>query len=154
MFWNSFNYGIFSLLLQGPITGASMNPARSLAPALWNNDFRNHWVYWVGPLAAAFVAANVYKLVFRREVEEECEKTPAKMNEVQCSWTMLLAHLIIMKSTFCILIRMYFLSIIAKRNQSYNYKKKSHNFYISFINLYYCIIPLNNEKKKIERKCK
>uniref|UniRef100_T1PJL7 Major intrinsic protein n=1 Tax=Musca domestica TaxID=7370 RepID=T1PJL7_MUSDO len=69
----------------GPITGASMNPARSLAPALWHNDFRNHWVYWVGPLAAAFVAANVYKLVFRREVEEECEKTPAKMNEVQCS---------------------------------------------------------------------
>ncbi|XP_073838039.1 aquaporin-like [Musca autumnalis] len=69
----------------GSMTGASMNPARSLAPALWHNDFRNHWVYWVGPLAAAFIAANIYKLVFRREVEEKCDSSSSKMNEVQCS---------------------------------------------------------------------
>lgn len=28
----------------GPFTGASMNPVRSFAPALWNQDFRMHWV--------------------------------------------------------------------------------------------------------------
>ncbi|XP_061395040.1 aquaporin AQPcic-like [Musca vetustissima] len=69
----------------GPLTGASMNPARSLAPALWHNDFRNHWVYWMGPLIGAFIAAPIYKCVFRREIEEKCESTPTKMNEVQCS---------------------------------------------------------------------
>lgn len=62
-----------------------MNPARSLAPALWHNDFRNHWVYWVGPLAASIVAATVYKLAFRRECSDECEKLPTKIDEVRCS---------------------------------------------------------------------
>lgn len=44
-----------------------MNPARSLAPAIWNGDFKHHWVYWVGPLSAGFLAAYAYKAVFRRE---------------------------------------------------------------------------------------
>ncbi|XP_055622679.1 uncharacterized protein LOC129766195 [Toxorhynchites rutilus septentrionalis] len=52
----------------GPYTGASMNPARSLGPVLWNGDWTAHWVYWVGPLLGAFVSAFAYKIVFRREV--------------------------------------------------------------------------------------
>ncbi|XP_011190596.1 aquaporin AQPAn.G isoform X1 [Zeugodacus cucurbitae] len=55
----------------GQFTGASMNPARSFAPALWNSDFQDHWVYWVGPLAGSAVCAIVYKVIFRREVAEE-----------------------------------------------------------------------------------
>lgn len=62
-----------------------MNPARSLGPAIWQNDYRNHWVYWLGPLAAAVVAANLYKLVFRREVNDKSENGTSKMNEIQCS---------------------------------------------------------------------
>lgn len=59
----------------GPFTGASMNPARSLGPALWNQDFHLHWIYWVGPLPAALVTAIVYKNVFRREVVEKHDCT-------------------------------------------------------------------------------
>ncbi|XP_050097503.1 aquaporin-like [Anopheles aquasalis] len=55
----------------GPYTGASMNPARSLGPVLWNGDYTAHWVYWIGPLTAAFLTAFAYKAVFRREVPVE-----------------------------------------------------------------------------------
>ncbi|XP_037944612.1 aquaporin AQPAe.a-like isoform X1 [Teleopsis dalmanni] len=55
----------------GPFTGASMNPARSFAPALWNFDFTDHWVYWVGPLIGSAIAAYSFKIVFRREAPEE-----------------------------------------------------------------------------------
>ncbi|XP_058053743.1 aquaporin-like isoform X1 [Anopheles bellator] len=55
----------------GPYTGASMNPARSLGPVLWNGDYNAHWIYWVGPLSAAFLTAFAYKAVFRREVVVE-----------------------------------------------------------------------------------
>ncbi|ETN65688.1 hypothetical protein AND_002539 [Anopheles darlingi] len=55
----------------GPYTGASMNPARSLGPVLWNGVYTAHWVYWVGPLTAGFLTAFAYKAVFRREVPVE-----------------------------------------------------------------------------------
>ena len=39
-----------------PVTGASMNPARSLAPMLVGGDLTNYWIYLVGPLLGAMVA--------------------------------------------------------------------------------------------------
>jgi aquaporin Z len=38
-----------------PITGASMNPARSLAPDLLRGDFSTTWIYIVGPLVGALI---------------------------------------------------------------------------------------------------
>jgi MIP family channel proteins len=45
----------------GPITGASMNPARSLGPALVSGVWQHHWIYWVAPIAGAQLAMVIYR---------------------------------------------------------------------------------------------
>jgi len=59
----------FDVLAIGPVTGASMNPARSFGPALIykltggeaaTDIFNLHWCYWAAPIAGAVVAALVY----------------------------------------------------------------------------------------------
>lgn len=50
-------------LWAGPISGASMNPARSLGPALVAGIWDHHWIYWVGPMAGAALGALIYQWV-------------------------------------------------------------------------------------------
>ncbi len=49
----------------GPISGASMNPARSFGPALVAGAWRDHWVYWIGPLLGASIGALIYQWLRR-----------------------------------------------------------------------------------------
>jgi aquaporin Z len=49
-------YIILAGLWSSPVSGASMNPARSFAPDLVIGDFGHFWVYLVGPLAGALIA--------------------------------------------------------------------------------------------------
>jgi aquaporin NIP len=50
-------------LFGGPITGASMNPARSFGPALASGQWRDFWLYVAGPLVGASLGAIAYQLV-------------------------------------------------------------------------------------------
>jgi MIP family channel proteins len=49
-------------LFGGPVTGASMNPARSLGPALVSGDLHDLWIYLLAPPLGAALGALVYQL--------------------------------------------------------------------------------------------
>ena len=50
-------------LFGGPVTGASMNPARSFGPALASGTWTDFWVYLAGPVSGALLGALAYQLV-------------------------------------------------------------------------------------------
>lgn len=52
------------ILFGGPLTGASMNPARTLGPAVANGNLSYVWMYFVGPLLGGAVAALLYEFYF------------------------------------------------------------------------------------------
>lgn len=53
---------LLEALFAGPISGASMNPVRSLAPALVSGHFEHLWVYLTAPVTGALAAALTWKL--------------------------------------------------------------------------------------------
>jgi aquaporin TIP len=57
----------FGIMAFGPFTGAALNPARWLGPALASGGW-DHWYVWiVGPLAGGIIAAVLYPVVFLRD---------------------------------------------------------------------------------------
>eukprot|EP01018_Ginkgo_biloba_P021983 Gb_25884 [translate_table: standard] len=52
-----------NILAGGAFDGASMNPARAFGPALVSWTWRNHWIYWVGPLIGGGLAGIIYELL-------------------------------------------------------------------------------------------
>lgn len=57
----------------GPISGASMNPARSFGPALLSGVWRGHWLYWLAPLIGASLGGALYQQI-RIEPNEDGER--------------------------------------------------------------------------------
>jgi MIP family channel proteins len=53
----------FAVMIFGPLTGAALNPARWFGPALIGDQFDGAWLYIVGPLLGALVAAVIYRVV-------------------------------------------------------------------------------------------
>lgn len=59
------------ILCIGPLTGGSMNPARSFGPALVSGTWDFHWLYWLAPIIGAAIAAYVYQTVFCEDDEKD-----------------------------------------------------------------------------------
>ena len=56
-----------------PYTGCSLNPARSLGPAVIRANFEDHWIFWVGPLIGG-LCAGIYHVINQRFLADTTEK--------------------------------------------------------------------------------
>lgn len=57
----------------GPISGASMNPARSFGPSLIAGVWENQWIYWLAPILGAIIGAALYQWL--REPQNKLQET-------------------------------------------------------------------------------
>jgi len=63
---------VFLLHLVGvPLTGASMNPARTFGPALISGAWEFHWIYWVGPIIGGIIAGIIMNWLYVKKAELE-----------------------------------------------------------------------------------
>ncbi len=56
----------FDILMGAPLTGASLNPARTLGPAIFTGTLGEFWIYFVGTFLGAALAAGFYRLMTKK----------------------------------------------------------------------------------------
>jgi aquaporin Z len=64
----------------GPASGGSYNPARSLAPVIYNGDASNLWIYLVGPLVGGVVGGAVWTAFARESTAQETPGVPVAVD--------------------------------------------------------------------------
>ena len=72
--WHGFTIGgmIFLIhLIAVPLTGASVNPARTFGPALISGFWEYHWLYWVAPILGGIIAGLIMNYVYVNKAEKE-----------------------------------------------------------------------------------
>src|SRR5437016_3652674 len=63
------------VLVGGPLTGAAMNPARAFGPELAGHTWSGWWVYWLGPIVGALLAAWLYEFLYLSPTQRSEEHT-------------------------------------------------------------------------------
>jgi MIP family channel proteins len=63
------------ILVGGPLTGAALNPARVLGPAIVSNYWAGHGVYWLGPLVGGILAGALYGSMYLPEPEQQAQQS-------------------------------------------------------------------------------
>ncbi|OXA47547.1 Aquaporin AQPAn.G [Folsomia candida] len=69
------------ILFFGPFTGASMNPARTFGPSFITGNWKNHWIYWLGPILGAFTGVVCYHFLFQTPQKSNTREPPVIKNE-------------------------------------------------------------------------
>ncbi|OIT26172.1 PREDICTED: aquaporin NIP1-1-like isoform X2 [Nicotiana attenuata] len=77
---------LLNVMFAGPVSGASMNPARSLGPAIVWSHYRGIWVYMLGPTAGAISGAWVYNIIrFTDKPLREITKSGSFLKSIRSS---------------------------------------------------------------------
>lgn len=72
--WAGFTIGgmVFLIhLVAVPLTGASVNPARTFGPALISGFWEFHWMYWAAPILGGIIAGLIMNYVYVKKAEKE-----------------------------------------------------------------------------------
>ncbi|CAN1193164.1 Probable aquaporin NIP7-1 [Linum perenne] len=84
-----------AVLITGPISGGSMNPARSLGPAIVAWNFKDIWVYITAPIGGALTGALTFSaLNLRQPQSSSSQQQPCTATSSPCADTGLLVHTI------------------------------------------------------------
>ena len=72
--WHGFTIGgmiFLNHLVAVPLTGASVNPARTFGPALISGFWEFHWMYWTAPILGGIIAGLIMNYVYVNKAEKE-----------------------------------------------------------------------------------